>query len=479
MPSCRLRLREPDERFVAGFTSIRDELGVTATFPPEVLAAAAEAVTAGPAVPPAGGAAPVDRRDVELVTIDPAGSRDLDQAYGAQRRQAGVRVHYAIADVSAFVAPGGAIDDEARERGVTLYAPDQRCALHPESISEGAASLLPSADRQALLWTIDLDADGEIETTHVERSIVRSREMLTYRDAQTRIDQGHHEILQLLKTIGELRQERERDRGAVSLTLPDQEVVRHDGHYHLDFAENLPVEGWNAQISLLTGIAAARIMCDAGVGIIRTLPEPEPDTIAEIRRAALGLGIEWPDTMDYAERIRTLDPNRTDDAVLMRQSVRALRGAGYTAFTEPLTRYPPHSAIASVYAHVTAPLRRVCDRFANEVLLALCADREPPEWAVSALDDLPSIMGRCRQRESALDRAAVDLVEAIVLTDRVGDTFSALVMDVGDASAQIKIDVPPIIASVPADGLRLGDQVELRLLEADPTQRLVRFEPVR
>lgn len=479
MPTSRLRLHEPDKRFDAGFDAIRAELDVALSFPDEVLAEAERSASNGPVVPPGGGPEPADRRDIELVTVDPLGSRDLDQAFGASQLGAGYRVHYAIADVAAWVAAGGAIDVEARSRGVTLYAPDQRSALHPEVLSEGAASLLPSQDRQALLWTIDLDADGEITTSSVERALVRSREMLSYREAQDRIDRGHHTMLQLLRAIGELRIARERDRGAVSLTLPDQEVVRHDDHYDLEFDENLPVEGWNAQISLLTGIAAARLMCDAGVGMLRTLPEPDERTIAEIRRSARGLGLEWPTSMGYAERIAMLDPNRADDAVLMRQSVRALRGAGYVSFTHGRADYPRHSAIASVYAHVTAPLRRVCDRFTNEILLAICADREPPEWAVAALDELPSIMGRSRQRESALERAVVDLVETIVMSDRVGDMFAALVMDVGDEWAQIKIDVPPIVASLPADGLALGEQVDLRLLAADTVERSLRFETVR
>ena len=116
----------------------------------------------GPQPPPgAARSARLDARDLDLVTVDPPGTRDLDQAFHAERTGTGYRVHYAIADVAAFVAPGGALDREAFARGVTLYLPDGRAPLYPDDLGEGVASLLPGVDRPALLWTFDLDARGE------------------------------------------------------------------------------------------------------------------------------------------------------------------------------------------------------------------------------------------------------------------------------------------------------------------------------
>ncbi len=97
-------------------------------------------------------------------------------------------MHYAIADVAALVAPGGAVDAEAHPRGVTIYMPDRRAPLHPRALGEGAASLLPGEDRPALLWTIDLDAEGEPTDVHLERATVRSRAALSYTEAQAAID---------------------------------------------------------------------------------------------------------------------------------------------------------------------------------------------------------------------------------------------------------------------------------------------------
>lgn len=466
---------------VAGFRRIRDQLGVPVAFPAEVEAAALATRAAGPRIPPGADTAVRDATEIPFVAIDPPGSRDLDQAFAAELHGDGHRVFYAIADVAALVAPGGVIDLEARARGVTLYSPDLRTSLHPESINEDAGSLLEGQERQALLWTIDLGGDGEIVDARLERARVVNTAQLTYTEAQAMIDEGSASpSLARLKAIGEQRLELEKQRGAVSLALPAQEVVpRDDGRFDLEYDVSLVVEDWNAQISLLTGIAASRVMIDAGVGLLRTLPVPEPQTIDQIRRAARALDIEWPDHVSYAERVRQLRPDTPARAALLSQAARGLRGAGYLAFrAHDLPSEPVHSAIASTYAHVTAPLRRLCDRFANEIVIAQCAMREPPAWAVEALEELPSLMGAASQRDRNLERAVVDYVEAVVLAPRVGQDFRAVVTDLDDDRGRVQLRDPAVVARIPAAGLSLGSEVVVRLDEVDVDERTVRFSLV-
>src|SRR5262245_33359429 len=171
---------------------------------------------------------------------------DLDQAVHVASSGDGYIVRYAIADLAAFVTPGTALDLEVNRRGMTVYGPDTRTPLHPPVLSEGAASLLPEVDRPAALWTIGLDAHGEITSATVARAIVRSRAQLTYGEAQSALDDGSApESLQLLADVGRLRQARERERGGTSLDVPEQEVVqREDGTFALSFRRTLPVEGW-------------------------------------------------------------------------------------------------------------------------------------------------------------------------------------------------------------------------------------------
>jgi len=151
---------------VPGWDALRQELQVPGAFPPEVLAEA-DAVT--PTMPT------VDRTDVPFLTIDPPGSTDLDQAMALSTTDTGYQVLYAIADVAAFVTPGGAIDVEAHKRGETLYAPDERSPLHPPVLCEDHASLLADQTRPALVWDLQLDHDGELVSTHVAKAVVRSR----------------------------------------------------------------------------------------------------------------------------------------------------------------------------------------------------------------------------------------------------------------------------------------------------------------
>ncbi len=470
----------PDPTFTAGFRRIRDQLDVPASFSDEVLQAAVDAVAAGPRIPPGSHDAVIDARHIDLMAIDPHGSTDLDQAFSARRHADGFTVFYAIADVAALVMPGSVIDSEARQRGLTLYSPDLRTSLHPESINEDGASLLEGRDRRALLWTIRLDDHGEIIDARLERADVRNRRQLSYRRAQTEVATAPPDSpLALLEEIGRLRQAREAERGAVSLDLPDQEVVRRaDGSFELIYDESLPIENWNAQISLLTGIAASRIMLAGGAGLLRTLPEPDPRTVGRLRRTARALGVGWADHVSYAERIGRLSPDTPERAAMLSQAASGLRGAGYVAFRdhEPPT-HPRHSAIASTYAHVTAPLRRLCDRFANEILLAQCADRAAPTWAVEALEELPSLMGAAKSRDRNLERALVDYVEAVMLAPRVGESFTAVVTDVDSRRdrGRIQLRDPAVVARLPADGLKLGAEVTVVLEGSDPDERRVEF----
>lgn len=476
MPRPPVRLdATTDARLGAGFDRIRAEAGLPSAFPSEVLAEADHAARRGPITP-----READHRHVPFVTVDPPASRDLDQALHLERRPGGYLVRYAIADVGAFLAPGGALDHEARRRGVTVYLPDGRTPLHPPTLSEGAASLLAGEDRPALVWEIGLDAAGSTTSAHLVRSTVRSRAQLTYADVQIAVDAGTaEEPLTLLGEVGRLRQAVERDRGGVSLPLPEQRVVADDGSYWLEYRSPVAAEDWNAQISLLVGMASAEVMLGAGIGLLRTLPRPDVATLGVLARHAEALGVPWPEGTAYPELIHGLDLRQPAHAALASQAARLFRGAGYLAFDgdTPPPDQAVHAAVAAPYAHVTAPLRRLADRFANEVLLAVLADRPPPAWARDALVELPSLMGAARQREGRADAAARDLVEAAVLSSRVGAVVDAVVVDADDGGVRVQLREPAVIARL-GQPLPLGAAVRLRVVGADLATRAVTLEPV-
>ncbi len=467
----------------AGFQAVRDEQGVPQQFPSDVLAEAAAVAASPQPPPPPGGGSRRDARDLPFVTIDPAGSTDLDQAVFIERRGSGFRVHYAIADVAAFVAPGSAIDLEAHRRGVTLYSPDLRTSLHPPVMSEGVASLLADGDRPAVLWRIDLDSAGHPVEVDVERAVVRSVAKLSYGQVQRGIDAGTaDESLVCLREVGLLRQELEVVRGGIDVRVPDQEIEDDGPGYRLVMRAPHPVESWNAQISLLTGMCAARLMLDAGVGIVRTMPPPADEDYERLRRTAAGLGIEWPAHTSYAQLVRDLDPREPEHAAFLNLVTVLLRSAGYTVVDRHVGDDEPtglrHAAVASAYSHVTAPLRRLVDRYASECCLSIASGAQVPGWVLEGLPALPEEMRSADMRARALDRACVDLVESVLLEEHVGKEYTAVVVDQRKDYDVVQLHWPAVRARVPGGGLGLGTRVNVRLTAVDPARRRVDFVPV-
>lgn len=468
-----LRVRHGVDDLHRRIAAIQTELEITPEFPPEVVAAAVEAA-AEPRLPE------LDRTDIPFVTIDPVGSRDLDQALHLERDGRGYVVHYAIADLSAFIEPGGVLDVEAHRRGESLYGADMMVPLHPRELSEGAASLLPDQVRPAYLWTITLDTNGDGIDARVERARVRSRARLDYAGAQELIDQGTADpVLQLLKEVGELRLRQEAERGGVNLPMPEQVVDCASDPWRLEFRQLLDIESWNAQISLLTGFAAAAMMVYARIGILRTLPPPPPEAITRLHRTARALQIAWPAEQTYPDFIRSLDPRKPSHEAMAVACTSLLRGAGYAAFDGEIPAQAEHAALASEYAHVTAPLRRLVDRYGLEVCAALSAGTEVPAWVREGLPDLPATMQRSTRMANTYERAVLDLVEAATLQGRTGERFPGVVVSArsddprqGDAVLRDPAVEAKVTASAP---LPVGEDVDLVLAEADPDNRRVRF----
>lgn len=487
MPRRHIRvIGAPEAPLRAALTALRTELGVPDGFPPDALAEAERAAKA-PVLPS------YDATDIPFFTVDPPTSTDLDQALHLSRRGTGYRVRYAIADVAAFVVPSGALDDEAHRRVTTLYFPDERIPLHPELLSEGAASLLPDQDRPTVLWTIDLDTEGRTLAVDVRRALIRSRAKLDYAGAQERIDAGTaEEPLALLKEIGELREGLEVERGGISLRVPEQEIVErereYDRVYELAYRAPHPADGWNAQISLLTGMAAADLMLAHGTGILRTLPAAPDGAVGRLRRTAHALHIDWPHHVSYASLVRSLDPHRPHHAAFLQECTTLLRGAGYTVFRDgALPAITTHSAVAAPYAHCTAPLRRLADRYVSEICLSAVAGHPVPDWVMAALDTLPIRMAEGTRRAGTVERECVDLVEAALLEDRVGEVFDGCVVEVTERQptvGTVQLESPAVIGRIEGtERLPLGERLRVRLARADPVTRRdpgtakVRFEP--
>lgn len=448
----------------AGLATIRQQYSVPASFPPEVLALADVAARRQPTEH-------VDRTDWAFVTLDPATSTDLDQAFTIERAGDDLILHYAIADVAWFVSPGDALDREAWKRGTTLYLPDGKAGLYPPLLAEGAASLLPDGPRAAVVFHVRVGADGAAVLDGAERSIIRSRAKLAY-DSVTaaELPADFEEFARRIQAAAVAR-------GAGTIEPPEQQVepVGED-QYQLVFRPRLPSEDQNAAMSLACNLAVAQAMLSAGTGLFRVMPEPDERAVKRLRHTARGFGMSWPPEQTLEAFARSLDANYPKHAAFMLAARRAGGGADYQQFSPGVT--PWHSAMAATYAHATAPLRRLADRYVVQATLAIANGNVVPDDVAEALPLLPDPMDRADSTGSRIERAVLDLAEAVIMRGHEGDSFDAVVVDDDDDGTRIQLLGIAVVAKVRANSVSPGDQLRVKLVATDVEKRTVQFERV-
>ena len=453
-------VRDPDCLLIDGLATIRAQYKLPDAFPADAEAEATEAIRR-----PAHSHA--DRTALPFVTLDPADSRDLDQAFAIETEASDMLLHYAIADVGWFVADGGAMDREAWLRGTSQYLPDGKVPLYPPQLSEGAASLLPDGERPAVIFTVRVDPAGEARLDGVERARIRSRAKLAYETAtEEQLPPGFGELSRRIAAA-------EQERGAARVEPPEQEVVREDGCFRLQLRPQSWAEQQNAALSLATNLAVATALLEARTGLFRTMPEPQEWAVRRLRHTAKALGLSWPKPESLQQLELRLDPSRPADAAMMLAIRRASPGAAYEPYREGVR--PWHSAVAASYSHATAPLRRLADRFVIEAALAVAGGRPVPEPVTAAFERLPKVMQKADGLSSQISRAVIDLAEAARLQGREGEQFAAVVTDTDQRGARIQLCTEPVVARLAADGLKPGDELQVRLDKADPVGRTLHF----
>jgi exoribonuclease R len=455
-------LHDPTHLLASGLALVRDELQLPARFPPEVIAAAEAAVQRAPTEH-------IDRTSRAFVSLDPAGSTDLDQAFAFETSGRGRwLLHYAIADVGWFVAPGSPLDAEAWRRGTSQYLPDGKVPLYPPILSEQAASLLPNGDRPAIIFTVRLNNAGDASLEGVERALIRSRAKLGYETVDAAdLPAGFAPFARKVQAA-------EAARGAARVDPPEQEVTAGaNGGFALRYQPRVPAEDQNAALSLATNLAVAQLMLAHNTGLYRVMAGPDERAIARLRMTAQAYGLDWPTQATLAQFRCRLDPAEPRAAAFMLAVRRAGRGASYEGWQEGVT--PWHAAVAAPYAHATAPLRRLADRHIVETALALANGRSVPESAVQAFARLPQVMAKADQLGGRIERAVVDLAEAVMLGGRIGEPFQAIVTDIDERGARIQLVDLPVVARIDSEDRSPGERLTVKLIEADPTTRTIRF----
>jgi VacB/RNase II family 3'-5' exoribonuclease len=447
-----------------GFEDIISEFELPRGFPDDVLAEVDESIARG------GQAWANDRydaTDIPFATLDPATSTDLDQAFAISQQGKQLVLHYALADVGAFVSEDSRVEKEAWQRGVTIYGLTEKIPLYPKSISQRAASLLPDGPRPAYLVEVSVDAMGDLQLLAMRKAIVASRRKLAY-------DNVDLKTLPHIEAFASRIWKNEDARGTIRVEFPQQEVVSDDnapGGVRLELRARNFAETVNSTLSLATNIAIGELFRRSKIGLFRVMDEPSSPSIGQLRRTAHAVGIQWPRSQSLRELQRKLDPTNASHQRFLLEARRSGGRASYATFAQDNS--PWHSAIGATYAHATAPMRRLADRYVLDLAYHLANTLEVPSALIDRIDRLPDIMQRYERRANSVDRAVIDLLEAVSLQHRVGEVLKAEIVDAEHGIVQtIDSAIRSRVLQLPRNA-KDGQFIDVRIESAIPAKRLV------
>lgn len=458
-----------------------------------------------------------DWRDVPLITIDPADAKDHDDAVHAVRDEdehnpGGFIVTVAIADVAAYVRPGSALDREAQERGNSVYFPDRVVPMLPERISNDLCSLRPHVPRPALAVRMVIGADGRKKSHSFHRVLMRSAAKVAYQQAQAAIDGRPDEVTEpildpILKPLWAAYEcaKKARDiREPLFLDLPERKIVlKPDGTVDRVFVpERLEAHKLIEEFMILANVAAAETLEKADSDLIyRVHDEPSLEKMRALSEVLASIGLKLPTQgalkPELFNRIlKAVDGSEhqlfINEVVLRSQSQAEYSAENYGHFGLNLRRY----------AHFTSPIRRYADLIVHRALIAalkLGKDGLRPDTTRAELIEISARISAAERRAMAAERETIDRLIAHFLADRIGATFDGQISGATKAGLFIKLAETGADGFVPAatigadyyryddkthsmrgertgETYRLGDQVQVKLVEAAPVAGALRFE---
>lgn len=446
-----------------------------------------------------------DLRAVPLVTIDGIDARDFDDAVFAEADEdpanpGGFRLLVAIADVAHYVRPDDPLDREALKRGNSVYFPDRVVPMLPEALSNGLCSLRPDEDRACMAVEIVIDAAGNKRRHKFMRGLMRSQARLTYRQVQQARDGGSTEgipdgVLEPLYGAFEALRQARRERGALDIELPEKRVILDEAGTitEIGIRERLDAHMLIEEFMVLANVCAAETLEDRRQPrMYRVHESPDPEKVAALAEVLDGLGIAFakgqvvrPKTFNgVLSKVKGEPHERMVNELVLRsqsQAVYAPENAGH--FGLALTKY----------AHFTSPIRRYSDLLVHRALirgLKLGDDGLRAEDD-GAFQEWGEHISMTERRAAVAERTTMDRYLARHLADRVGGVFPGRINGVTKFGVFVTLDETGADGLVPIRSLpddyydhddvhhtltgrshgwvfRLGDRVEVRLVDADP-----------
>ncbi len=457
-----------------------------------------------------------DWRDLPLVTIDPPDAKDHDDAVHAApdpdpANPGGFILTVAIADVALYVRAGSALDKEADERGNSVYFPDRVVPMLPERISNDLCSLRANEDRPALAARMILGADGRKRRHSFHRIMMRSAAKLSYEQAQRAIDGEPDEatapliesVIKPLYAAHRVVKIERSERGPLDLDLPERKLILDAEGKLVDvrWPERLEAHKLIEEFMILANVAAAETLEAARSPLIyRAHDAPSAEKVGELSEFLSTLGVK----LAKGERMRPAHFNRVlsrvkgeaAEALVNEVVLRAQAQAEYTH-----ENYGHFGLNLRRYAHFTSPIRRYADLIVHRALIR--AMKLGPggleETDGRELADVAERISAAERRAMAAERETMDRLIAAHLAAQVGARFSARIAGVTRAGLFVRLKDTGADGFIPAATLgadyfrfeeanrslvgtrsgetfRLGDAVEVKLVEAAPFAGALRFE---
>ena len=472
--------------------SAMDHYGFIPAFPPSVVR---EVGTLATKVFPDTLDDPRDLRSLLWSSIDNHDSQDLDQIEVCEEGADGeIRVRVAIADVDLYVPKGSATDRHACQNGTSVYTGVETFPMLPDRLSAGLTSLLPGRDRMAVVIEYTVLRDGSTKPGEIYRAIVANRAKLVYEEVgdwlegigpiprTIRETPGLAEQV-LLQDRAAVRMKRSRtERGALALETIEAEPVMADGR-----VGGLVVQQQNRARCLIEEFMVAAngsvtaFLNSAGLPMIHRVVRT-PKNWEGIVREAAERGETLPAAPDaealtrFLIRQKAADPDRFPDLSL---TVVKLMGAGeYVAF-RPGDVPVGHFALAVTdYTHGTAPNRRYVDLIIQRLVKSVVDARRYPPYTPDDLDELALRMTDREKASQKVERFVRKAAAAVLLRDRIGETFAAFVTGASEKGTYVRLIDPPAEGRVMQgeQGLRVGQRVRVRLTAVDPYKGYIDFE---
>jgi ribonuclease R len=408
-------------------------------FPPEVLA---EAAAISPEIIDAEIARREDLRNLPLVTIDGESARDFDDGVCVVKKPGGSYTLYvAIADVAHYVKPGSALDQEAYQRGTSVYFPQRAVHMLPPSLSTGICSLNPDVDRLAMVVILDYDRRGRLKNSRFTRAVVHNHARLTYTlvqkllvDKDRKLRQQYKPFLKMLTWMGEICQ-RLRDqrhaRGSLLMSIPAAEVVLDDRGWPVDIkrVDHLLAHQVIEEFMIAANEAVAEELGD--LSLFRVHDPPDPAKMEAFRAFCKTLGFDLPKQANRDPRVLRdfLDEVRQTELAPMVQLMllRSLKQARYAAVNRG------HYGLASEwYTHFTSPIRRYPDLMVHRLLTGYLKKKGRPPVPPDPveLEEAARYLSERERRAIDAEREMLARMQVRCLAHRVGEEFHGLITGV-------------------------------------------------